>query len=182
MGNYLELETHHGPAKCLATQYNVVNHTQSSLSLYHPRKTAYMYWTSVAYCVCVCTRTCACVCGCASTYLSALRGGMADTLPTGLGPTAGGIITSSPLEGLGSGPRAGLMGKPPRAGLRGRGLWGGEGECLGCSSDTNCDKNKRGKESTRVEKQNKNNIKERNRSLTTCDQSQNTVQHCIKLS
>lgn len=63
------------------------------------------------------------------TGLSALRGGAADTMPTGLGPTAGGIMTSSP-------PEEGLDGAA-RAGLRGRGLWGGDGEWWGCSWDTN---------------------------------------------
>lgn len=57
------------------------------------------------------------------TGLRALRGGMAETLPTGLGPTAGGIMTSRPGEGLETGIRAGLIvGEAPLAGLRGRGL------------------------------------------------------------
>ncbi len=56
-------------------------------------------------------------------HLRALRGGMAETLPTGLGPTTGGIMTSRPVEGLETGIRAGLMvGEAPLAGLRGRGL------------------------------------------------------------
>ena len=59
------------------------------------------------------------VCVCA--HLRALRGGMAETLPTGLGPTAGGIMTSRP--GLDTLVRAGLtVGEAPLAGLRGRGL------------------------------------------------------------
>lgn len=71
------------------------------------------------------------------TGLSTLSGGMAETLPTGLGPTAGGIMTSRPGEGLGAGVRAGLTdGEAPLAGLRGRGLWGGKGDGLGCRSDT----------------------------------------------
>lgn len=48
---------------------------------------------------------------------------MAETLPTGLGPTAGGITTSRPVEGLETAFRAGLtVGEAPLAGLRGRGL------------------------------------------------------------
>ena len=48
---------------------------------------------------------------------------MAETLPTGLGPTAGGIMTSRPVEGLEAGVRAGLaVGEAPLAGLSGRGL------------------------------------------------------------
>lgn len=71
-------------------------------------------------------------------HLSALRGGTAETLPTGLGPTAGGIMTSRPGEGLEAGVRAGLtVGRAVLAGLSGSGLWGGKGEGLGCSSDTN---------------------------------------------
>ena len=46
---------------------------------------------------------------------------MAETLPRGLGPTAGGIMTSRP--GLDTLVRAGLtVGEAPLAGLRGRGL------------------------------------------------------------
>lgn len=57
------------------------------------------------------------------TGLRTLRGGMAETLPTGLGPTAGGIITSRPGEGLEPRVRAGLtVGEAPLAGLRGSGL------------------------------------------------------------
>lgn len=57
------------------------------------------------------------------TGLSALRGGMAETLPTGLGPTAGGIMTSRPAEGLETAVRVRLtVGDVPLAGLRGRGL------------------------------------------------------------
>lgn len=56
------------------------------------------------------------------TGLRTLRGGMAETLPTGLGPTAGGIMTSRP-EGLEAGVLAGLtVGEAPLAGLSGRGL------------------------------------------------------------
>lgn len=52
---------------------------------------------------------------------------MAETLPTGLGPPAGGIMTSRPVQGLETGletgVRAGLtVGEIPLAGLRGRGL------------------------------------------------------------
>lgn len=48
---------------------------------------------------------------------------MAETLPTGLGPTAGGIMTSRPEDGLETAVRAGLtVGEAPLAGLRGRGL------------------------------------------------------------
>lgn len=63
------------------------------------------------------------------SHLSALRGGMAVTLPTGLGPAAGGIITSNPpapLEGLAGAPRLGLIG---------RGLCGGVGEGFGWITD-----------------------------------------------
>lgn len=63
------------------------------------------------------------------SHLSALRGGMAVTLPTGLGPTAGGIITSSPLDLL-----EGLA-WAPRLGLTGRGLCGGMGEGFGWTAD-----------------------------------------------
>lgn len=56
-------------------------------------------------------------------HLRALRGGMAETFPTGLGPTAGGIMTSRPGEGLEAWVRAGLtVGEDPLAGLRGSGL------------------------------------------------------------
>lgn len=45
------------------------------------------------------------------------------TLPTGLGPTAGGIMTSRLGEVLEAWGRAGLtVGEAPLAGLRGRGL------------------------------------------------------------
>lgn len=63
------------------------------------------------------------------SHLSALRGGTAVTLPIGLGPTAGGIITSNPptlLEGLAS---------AAQLGLKGRGLCGGVGEGFGRTSD-----------------------------------------------
>lgn len=61
--------------------------------------------------------------GCVFAHLRALRGGMAETLPTGLGPTAGGIMTSRPGAGLEAWVRAGLtVGEAPLAGLRGRGL------------------------------------------------------------
>lgn len=84
------------------------------------------------------TTACLCVSVLCVAHLRALRGGMAKTLPTGLGPTAGGIMTSRPGEGLETGIRAGLIvGEAPLAGLRGRGLWGGKGDGLGCSSDTN---------------------------------------------
>lgn len=63
------------------------------------------------------------------SYLSALREGMAVTLPTGLGPTAGGIITSNPPA-----PLEGLAGAP-RLGLTGRGLCGGVGEGFGWSAE-----------------------------------------------
>lgn len=57
------------------------------------------------------------------TGLRALRGGMAETLPTGLGPTAGGIMTRRPEGGLEAWARVGLtVGEAPLAGLRGRGL------------------------------------------------------------
>lgn len=60
---------------------------------------------------------------CVGAHLRTLRGGMAETLPTGLGPTAGGIMTSRPGEGLETRTRAGLtVGEAPLAGLRGRGL------------------------------------------------------------
>lgn len=86
-------------------------------------------WEHSSRCVCPC---------CVFAHLRALRGGMAETLPTGLGPTAGGIITSRPGEGLEPWLRAGLaVGEATLAGLRGRGLWGGKGDGLGCSSDTN---------------------------------------------
>lgn len=56
-------------------------------------------------------------------YLITLRGGTAETFPTGLSPTAGGIMTSRPVEGLDTVVRAGLtVGEAPLAGLRGRGL------------------------------------------------------------
>lgn len=56
-------------------------------------------------------------------HLVTLRGGVAETLPTGLGPTAGGIMTSRPGEGLEPAVRVGLtVGDVPLAGLRGRGL------------------------------------------------------------
>lgn len=59
-------------------------------------------------------------------------------MPTGLGPTAGGIMTSRPAEGLETGVRAGLaVRQAPLAGLRGRGLWGGKADGPGRSSDTN---------------------------------------------
>lgn len=51
------------------------------------------------------------------TGLSTLSGGMAVTLPTGLGPTAGGIMTCRPVEGLGF-----TVGETVLAGLRGSGL------------------------------------------------------------
>lgn len=76
--------------------------------------------------------------GCVFAHLRTLRGGMAVTLPTGLGPTTGGIMTSRPGEDLEAWLRAGLtVGEVPLAGLRGSGLWGGKGDGLGCSSDTN---------------------------------------------
>lgn len=61
------------------------------------------------------------------SHLSTLRGGTAETLPIGLDPTAAGIITSRPVDGLETavrvGGRAGLaVGEAPLAGLRGRGL------------------------------------------------------------
>lgn len=72
------------------------------------------------------------------TGLRTLRGGMAETFPTGLGPTAGGIMTSRPGEDFEAVVRDGLaVGEAPLAGLRGRGLCGGKGDDLGCSSDTN---------------------------------------------
>lgn len=56
-------------------------------------------------------------------HLRTLRGGMAVTLPTGLGPTTGGIMTNRPGEGLEPWLRAGLtVGEVPLAGLRGSGL------------------------------------------------------------
>lgn len=62
------------------------------------------------------------VCVVRFAHLRTLRGGMAETLPTGLGPTAGGIMTSRP-EGLEAGVLAGLtVGEAPLAGLSGRGL------------------------------------------------------------
>lgn len=66
------------------------------------------------------------------TGLSTLSGGTAVTLPIGLSPTEGGIMTCRPVEGLDI-----TMGDAPRAGLSGRGLCGGKADGLDCSSDTN---------------------------------------------
>lgn len=57
------------------------------------------------------------------TGLRALKGGMAETLPTGLGPVAGGIMTSRPGRGLDTGVRTGgVVGEAALAGLKGSGL------------------------------------------------------------
>lgn len=71
---------------------------------------------------------------CMFSYLRTLRGGMADTFPTGCGPGAGGIMTSRPMA-LEPEERLGLtVVEATLAGLRGRGLWGGQGAGLdGCS-------------------------------------------------
>lgn len=56
-------------------------------------------------------------------HLRALKGGTAVTLPTGLGPVAGGIMTSRPGWGLDTGVRTGgFVGETTLAGLKGRGL------------------------------------------------------------
>lgn len=61
---------------------------------------------------------------------------MAVTLPTGLGPVAGGIMTIRPDEGFEVEMRAGLIaGDAPLAGLRGNGRWGGKGDGLEFGSD-----------------------------------------------
>lgn len=65
-----------------------------------------------------------------------LSGGMAETLPTGFGPTPGVIMTSRPAEGLELG--FGLdVAEAALAGLRGRGLWGGNGDGVDCCSEMN---------------------------------------------
>lgn len=75
---------------------------------------------------------------CVSAHLRTLSGGMADTLPTGLGPAAGGIMTS---RGLDPAARVGLtVVEATLAGLTGRGFWGGKGEGLDLGSDTSYNK------------------------------------------
>lgn len=57
------------------------------------------------------------------THLIALKGGMAETLPTGLGPAAEGIMTSRPGGALESEVWTGVTwGETALVGLKGRGL------------------------------------------------------------
>lgn len=57
------------------------------------------------------------------THLIALKGGMAETFPTGFGPAAEGIMTSRPGGALESEVGTGLTwGETALVGLKGRGL------------------------------------------------------------